>query len=421
MAILIRSLRLLTVLKENSMKKFINKVKPLLPNIPALLIYVFFTIISLPLFTLRKKKIWLICEKPDEARDNGYHLFRYIRLNHPEVWCYYIINQNSKDIEKVIALGNVIKTGGVRHYLYYVNAYRLISSQSNGFLPNWLFGKMFGFRLNRDCKTVFLQHGITQAPQPSLYFPQTDLNLFVCSAKREYEFVRDTFLYPKANVRLLGFTRFDELLTRTEIKNQILIMPTWRAYLFNIDQKQRPQKMVLFKESAYFKENLALLTNNDIQDCLKNRGTVLIFYLHYMMQVYASEFAEEIEKAGCENVIIAKREDHDVQRLLKESLLLITDYSSVYFDFAYMKKPIIHFQYDDEEYHRNHYKKGYFDFKADGFGPVYKSADETAHAIIKCAKNEFNMENTYVERVDNFFIFNDANNCKRNFEAIAEQ
>ena len=34
---------------------------------------------------LKSRNIWLISEKYPEARDNGYHLFKYIRNNHPDV------------------------------------------------------------------------------------------------------------------------------------------------------------------------------------------------------------------------------------------------------------------------------------------------------------------------------------------------
>ena len=45
------------------------------------------------------------------------------------------------------------------------------------------------------------------------------------------------------------------------------------------------------------------------------------------------------------------------------------DYSSIAFDFAYMKKPLIYYQFDQDKYYTNHFAKGYFDCERDGFGP----------------------------------------------------
>ena len=55
----------------------------------------------------------------------------------------------------------------------------------------------------------------------------------------------------------------------------------------------------------------------------------------------------------------------DIQNLLKDSALMITDYSSVFMDFAYMEKPEIYFQFDEDQFRSTHYAKGYFDYKKD--------------------------------------------------------
>ena len=48
------------------------------------------------------------------------------------------------------------------------------------------------------------------------------------------------------------------------------------------------------------------------------------------------------------------------QELILESSLLITDYSSIFFDFGYLKKPIIYTQFDYHEYRLEHFSEGYF-------------------------------------------------------------
>ena len=59
------------------------------------------------------------------------------------------------------------------------------------------------------------------------------------------------------------------------------------------------------------------------------------------MQRFLDEFT-----TCSERIIIADWKKYDVQGLLKESALLITDLSSVFMDFAYMRKPMIYYQFD---------------------------------------------------------------------------
>ena len=130
------------------------------------------------------------------------------------------------------------------------------------------------------------------------------------------------------------------------------------------------------------------------------------------MQPFLGEFA------GNKRIKIASTEDYDVQKALKESAYLITDYSSISFDFAYMKKPLCYFQFDYDEFRQKHYPEGYFSYKNHGFGPIVKTTDDLMTEIEVAFKNNFVMDDFYKNRVDKTFKFRDKNNCKRTFEAI---
>ena len=56
----------------------------------------------------RKRNIYLISERGDDARDNGYHLFKYIRENHIDDNVYYVINENATDLKKINKYENII-------------------------------------------------------------------------------------------------------------------------------------------------------------------------------------------------------------------------------------------------------------------------------------------------------------------------
>ena len=102
------------------------------------------------------------------------------------------------------------------------------------------------------------------------------------------------------------------------------------------------------------------------------------------------------------------------QEIFRNSDLLITDYSSVAFDFSYMKKPVIYYQYAKDY----NFKEGYFKYKTMGFGEVIEKEDELIELIEYYLKNNCEMKDMYRKRVDTFYKYNDQNNCKRVYDAI---
>ncbi|WP_257940879.1 DegT/DnrJ/EryC1/StrS family aminotransferase [Bacteroides muris (ex Fokt et al. 2023)] len=83
--------------------------------------------------------------------------------------------------------------------------------------------------------------------------------------------------------------------------------------------------------------------------------------------------------------MIASWEKYDIQELLKSSAIMITDYSSVFFDMIYMKKPIIFYQFDEEKYRKYQYGEGYFDYHHNAFGNTCSSSDLVIKELEKMA------------------------------------
>jgi CDP-glycerol glycerophosphotransferase (TagB/SpsB family) len=99
--------------------------------------------------------------------------------------------------------------------------------------------------------------------------------------------------------------------------------------------------------------------------------------------------------------------------------MLITDYSSVFFDVAYLRKPIVYYQFDKEEFRQYHYHKGYFEYERNGFGPVCETLEALVDAIYSIADNGFAMADKYIQRVKACYEMEDTDNCKRTFDAIS--
>ena len=360
----------------------------------------------------KNKDIWLISERKNEAEDNGYYLYKYIKENHSEQKVFYLINKKSPSYSKIEKYNTIIQYNSLRHYIYYFLADKHISAFQFFGVPETPFlWKLEEIGLIKK-KKIFLQHGITKEMLPFLLYKNTKYDLFVCGAQPEYEYLKENYGYPDDNVKYLGFCRFDNL-HEYKTKKQILVMPTWRQWIgMTNDDNNAEQDYHKFINTEYYKTYNSFLNNIDLQELLIENNFKLIFYPHPEMQRFVQYFTCKFE-----NIEIADRVNYNLQDLLKESEILITDYSSIAFDCAYMRKPLIYYQFDQSKYYSNHFEKGYFDCERDGFGPVVKDEDSLINEIKKYILGE-GIDKIYKCRSKNFFTLYDNQNSKRNYEAI---
>lgn len=360
--------------------------------------------INLLLFN-KKNEVFLISERGIDARDNGYVFYNYLKTNHPELTVKYVIDKKSSDIDK-INKDDIIFHASLKHYFYYMNSKYLISTHAMGYSPNMrVFLKLNKIKWFKPKGIqVFLQHGIINNYLKEITKEKLDIDIFISGAKKEYKYLLENFGFDKDTIKLTGLARYDNLKGKTN--NDILLMPTWRKkYFYTISDKK-------FKQTDYYKKFNSLINNDRLIEYLRRNDSKLIFYLHHEMQKYAHCFI-----AKSDRIIIANENKYDIQELLKKSKILITDYSSVFYDFAYMRKNIIYFQFDYNDFYSNHYKEGYFNFVNDGFGPVFKYEDDVIDYIIKYK----NIERKYLNRINEFFSFNDYENCERIYTEIIKK
>ena len=352
-----------------------------------------------------KHTIYLVSERGTDARDNGYYMYRYIRCNHPELEAYYVIDYHSTDYEKVACYGNIVQPKSWKHYMLFIAAKYKISSHIMGYAPIIPFYTVFNEKHRVYGKQIFLQHGVIKDNLIGLYKEKTNLDIFICGGEPEYQYICNSFHYINNEVKYTGLARFDGL-HDYQTKNQILIMPTWRVFLKNLSLSE-------IYESDYFEQWNQVLRDERLLACLKEHRMQMLFYPHYEMQPFVDCFSQSSKW-----VTIADFAHYDVQTLLKESKLLVTDYSSAFFDFAYMRKPCIYFQFDERRFYDSHYKKGYFDYRKMGFGEVFTEKDDLVDTLISYIENSCQMKEVYRERAKHFFPLHDKNNCKRIFEEI---
>lgn len=363
-----------------------------------------------------QKPVWIISDRVNAAGDNGEAFFKYLQNNKSEQSSnYFAIQKTSPDYEKIKKIGRVIDRDSWFYKLLFLHADKIISSHADDFVIN-AFGKkqrflrdLFGFDY------VFLQHGITKDDMSGwLNKYNKNIKVFVTAANDEYEsIVNGNYYYKSHNIALTGFPRYDLLKSTPE--NKIILAPTWRKGLSTEvnESNERPYSKY-FKQSDYFKFYNGILNDEKIKSALRRYNSTIEFYLH------PSHLPQLKDFSGSERVKIMDF-PYEYKKAFREGSLLITDYSSVAFDFAYMKKPVIYAQFDKKDFFGSHiYQEGYFSYEENGFGPVVDVYDDLVDQIINTMKNSYKMDNRYKTRVDGFFAHTDKLNSKRVFEAILE-
>lgn len=365
-----------------------------------------------------KSNIILVSEKRREARDNGYYMFKFLRLKMPDVKAYYMITRDSADWQKVSSLGNVIEYNSFKHCLYYLGSKCLMFCQTDSSPYEEIRGHArFDFFRRRDQIRIYLTHGICKDDVPTSYdYKLAGYNIFICGAKPEYDYYKGLYNYPEKNIALTGLCRFDGLTDCIVNPKQILIMPTYRDWLRTSDSAKQcasEKEEAMMIESLFFKRYISLLNNKVLKDLLVQNDCNLLFYLHYTIQPYTNLFKKHLDN---DRVIICERKNYDVQELLKTSQILVTDYSSVAFDFAYMRKPVSYYHFDYEQYRNLHYKEGWFNYDRDGLGPVIKEEELLINWISSSIQYP-NKDSEYLRRIEGFFPYSDNKNSERVYDA----
>ncbi|WP_342388834.1 CDP-glycerol:glycerophosphate glycerophosphotransferase [Salinicoccus bachuensis] len=117
---------------------------------------------------------------------------------------------------------------------------------------------------------------------------------------------------------------------------------------------------------------------------------IILLRMHYVV-------ASKMNLAGLEGFAYDVSKYDDVSELYLVSDMLITDYSSVFFDYANLKRPVLFFTYDIEKY-REQLRGFYIDMEEELPGPLLMTNDEVVNAI----ENINQIEKKYKERYEAF-------------------
>lgn len=375
--------------------------------------------ISLPYFKVDSTYdgVWIFMDRDNQADDNAEHLYRYVMRNRPDIDAYFVLNSDSHDWDRLSAEGfKMLAFGSKEHEAALESCSRVISSHAAQFATDYFKDKRM---LSK--KFIFLQHGVIHNDQSSLFKPDWKrFDLFLTSAYGEYESIGgelSTYKFTSKEVKLTGLPRHDALIkSNISREKMILIMPTWRPSLLGkvISGTER-ELLPDFSDSQYAKAWIGIINNEILREKAREAGYKIVFFPHANIQPYLNEFNVP------DDVEILDHAFGSIQELFLKASMMITDYSSVAFEMAYLFKPVCYYQFDEEDFFtKGHYNKGYFDYRENGFGPVYNDEQSVIDYALKNIAQDCKPGPEYIEKVNAFFPYRDGNCSQRVLEEIEE-
>jgi len=343
----------------------------------------------------KSKELWLFVERPAVGGDNAQALFEYSVKQKDNVKKVFAIDKKSTDHKKISKFGKVVNWKSYKHLMLFLTCDKFISSHADKFIIN-PFGKWQKYFIDLfSFDYIFLQHGITKDDISGwLNKMEKNIKLFITAAKPEYNSILQyQYLYSQKEVALTGFPRYDKLINNP--KKNIIIMPTWRKFLTSeVNNNGIKNGNPTFTDSDFYNFYNRLITNRRLLEKANDLGYKIKLCLHPAIINLSNTFEED-------GVVEVSKEICDYRKELTQGSLLVTDYSSVAFDFAYLRKPVIYTQFDYEKVFSNHiYEKGYFHYRRDGFGPVCKDLKSSIREIIKTIEEGCELNQKYEERIN---------------------
>lgn len=288
---------------------------------------------------VRNKRIWVFGSY-GEFNDNSRYFFLYLLGNASvtPIW----IAKNKKEYKEVLkyssncymrfSLKGIYYSlrGGVYIYSSYVSDINFITSGGT-FKVNLWHGiplKKIEFDIKSGETAVVFDGSIkSRILYPRVYITP-DILLSPCDFVSSYSFkrafrVNDEEILVNTYPRVLNLLEKNKTYVKKDDKFIFLYAPTWRD----------------IGGDFFSHSNLSLYEIDEF--CLKN-NCIFMIKLHSNTEINA-------DGKNYKNIkILDTKMDGNEAMIVSDCL--ITDYSSIYFDYLYLKKPIIFFRFDEKEY-----------------------------------------------------------------------
>lgn len=360
---------------------------------------------------------WILMDRNTQADDNAEHLYRYILSNNLKEDCYFALNRDSSDWVRLESEGfKLLEFGSIEFENKLKQCSKIISSHFDDYITNY-----FGDEYEYSKKIVFLQHGVTKDDMSFWFNSKKNLQCLITATEPEYQaMVSDKSRYKLTTkeVVLTGFPRHDRLLNQNLDEKIILIMPTWRKTIVGKTVGDGNERALndAFMETLFAQSWYKLIHSTQLKDLVNQYDYKVIFAPHANIVPYLDQF----NIPSYMSIWSIQDQKGSIQKLFQKAKIMLTDYSSVAFEMAYLDKAIIYYQFDNETiYQGGHiYQKGYFEYERDGFGPVVEEVEQVEQTLEQILQNNGQPLPKYLTRMQDTFKFKDGRCCERVYNAI---
>lgn len=361
------------------------------------------------------KRIWLYCDR-EGIFDNAYHQFVHDFSKNDGVERYYIADnlQDKKSHFTPAQRKRLVQFKSFRHKMLFFNCEKVLASFNSLSIMSPFDG--LPLRWYSDiikCEFIYLQHGILHARLPVLYSKErANVDKVVISSEFERENFKKLYNFKDADLLASGMPRFDSVRTDSVAKRKILFSPSWRMNLIGEYENNKRQLLEgKFLASDFYKEINAFLNSPELAAMLEKYDYQLDFKNHPIFKDYDKYFEVNNPRISVTQQI----DDMDTYALM------ITDYSSIVFDFVYLDRPILYFVPDYELFRAgitHDYRKLDLPLE-EAFGALSMNACELLANLEKLIVNDMKPEEIYRKRCGDFFITK-SDHCQKLYEMLTK-
>ena len=216
--------------------------------------------------------------------------------------------------------------------------------------------------------------------------------------KEDHRILAKAFKIPLSKIFSSGYPRNDILYEKDKVFLKKI------KYKFEI--ARHIKRIILyaptFRDDFVFRFPVTNSELNLLNVLLKETNTIFLIKGHI--------FEEEIDMKKYDHFQLIQK-NADIQELLLISDVLVTDYSSMIFDYLLLNRPILLFAYDLEEYSRE--RGMYYDFKEIAPGPLLFNGKELIDAIKNIEKIDYDFREKRELIKDRFNKFTDGKSIER--------
>ncbi|GEP85222.1 putative teichoic acid biosynthesis protein F [Staphylococcus piscifermentans] len=311
--------------------------------------------------------------------DSPKYIYEYMMDKYPEYHYIWVFNEP----EKHSVPGNAVKVkrGSSEYYKAYSDAHYWVTNartplylhkkENQTYIQTWHGTPLK--RLANDMKVVRMPGTTTPNYKRNFHEETSRWDYLISPNRYSTEIFESAFWMNRERILEIGYPRNDVLVNRsddTEYKNAIreglnipedkkviLYAPTWRDDEF-------------IKKGQYLFDLRINLEN--LQEKLGDEY-VLLLRMHYLI-------ANALDLSGYEEFAVDVSNYNDISELYLISDALITDYSSVMFDYGILKRPQFFFAYDIDKYDKG-LRGFYMDYMNDLPGPIYTDPFKLADGL----------------------------------------